>query len=97
MARIEANMRCLIIGSANGPKGLSVGRKCVTMFRHPGEHSLHGPIWHVKTDDGKELVSEYGGVGSEVDCAEDWLQPLPPEPPKEELRVTEKELEDGRR
>lgn len=93
MARIEAGMRCLIIGSANGPKGLSVGRKCVTMFKHPIDHTLHGPIWHVKADDGKEFISEYGATGPEVDCAEDWLVALPPEPPNETPRIAEKDLQ----
>jgi hypothetical protein len=93
MARVEAGKVYLIIGSAHGPKGPSVGRKCKTMWLHGHEHSLHGPIWHVASVDGKEFLSEHGGIGMEVDVAEDWLQEVPPEPPKAEPRVTEKDLE----
>lgn len=93
MARVQAGKTYLIIGSANGPKGPSVGRKCVAKFLHGHEHSLHGPIWRVTSADGMEFISEHGGIGMEVDCAEDWLQEIPPEPPKAEPRVTEKDLE----
>ena len=93
MARVVPGKEYLIIGSSSGPKGLSVGRKCKTMFLHPQEHVMHGPIWHVASVDGKEFVSQFGGVGMEIDVAEDWLQDIPPEPPKAEPRVTEKDLE----
>lgn len=93
MSRVQAGKTYLIIGSANGPKGPSVGRKCIAVSKYAHEHSLHGPIWRVRSADGKDFVSEHGGVGPEVDCAEDWLEPVPPEPPKEQPRIVEKDLE----
>jgi hypothetical protein len=41
--------------------------------------------------DGGEFISEHGGIGMEVDCAEDWLEPIDEEP-NTSLRETEKEL-----
>lgn len=66
--------RCEIIGSANGPKGPSVGRHCTALYLHQHQHSLWGNIWRVGSVDGSDFVSEHGGVGPEVDCAEDWLR-----------------------
>lgn len=42
-----------------------------------GEHSKYGRIWHVRSL-GLPLVTEYGAVGPECDCAEAWLRKLPP-------------------
>jgi hypothetical protein len=36
-----------------------------------GEHSEYGRIWKVE---GEGLISEYGAVGSTVDCAQSWLR-----------------------
>jgi hypothetical protein len=84
MAKVTPGALCLVIGSANGPKGPSVGRKVIALSLWAHEHTLHGP---------KEFVSEHGGVGMELDFAEDWLQPCDPEPPKEMPRIVEKDLE----
>lgn len=90
---IEVGKTYTIIGSANGPKGPSVGRKCITLFPYTDRppHSLWGQIWRVKAVDGKEFISEHGGVGMEVDVAEDWLQEYK-EPPKSQDTVQEKDL-----
>jgi hypothetical protein len=93
MSRVYPGAHCRLIGSANGPKGPSVGRKCIAVHLYPHEHSLHGPIWRVRSADGMEFVSEHGGVGMEVDAAEDWLEVIPPEPPKAEPRIESKDLE----
>jgi hypothetical protein len=39
-----------------------------------------------------EFVSEHGGIGMEVDCAEDWLEVID-EDPTASSRTTQKELE----
>lgn len=57
--------------------GINVG-KIVQVGQYMGEHSKLGPIWHVHSR-GSDLITEYGAVGSECDCADDWLRPLPPE------------------
>lgn len=58
--------------------GLNVG-KIVEVCSYQGEHSKYGPIWRVRIVKGSQLVSEYGGVGITCDCADAWLEPLPPE------------------
>ena len=93
MARVTPGATCLVIGSANGPKGPSVGRKVIALSLWAHEHTLHGPIWHCRSADGKEFMSEHGGIGMEIDAAEDWLQPIDPEPPEEMPRIVEKDLE----
>jgi hypothetical protein len=93
MANVVPGKVYLIIGSANGPNGLAVGRKCKTIHRQPLDHIEHGPLWYVESADGKEFVSQYGATGMYVTVAEDWLQDIPPEPPKTEPRVTEKDLD----
>ena len=57
--------------------GLNIGR-IVEVGDYVGEHSKLGPIWHVRTK-GRALVTEYGAIGPECDCADDWLRPLPPD------------------
>lgn len=86
---------CKIIGSANGPRGLSVGRKCVVLWPWQGEpHTVWGQIWRVSALPGDpDFMSEHGGIGRQVDCAEDWLEPLDDEPPIEIPRVVEKDLD----
>lgn len=65
-----------IIAGALGATGPNVGKRVrVGMLR--GEHSQHGRIWRVH---GEGLVTEYGAVGTEVDCAQAWLRKI--EPPK---------------
>jgi hypothetical protein len=87
--------KCRVIGSANGPKGLTIGRIVTAMFPYTDRppHTLHGQIWRIQAADGKgEFMTEHGGIGPEVDVAEDWLEVLrdDPEPPKAEER--EKDL-----
>jgi hypothetical protein len=92
--RVYPGALCRIIGSANGPKGVSVGRTCRAKFLYTDRppHSLWGEIWRVTSADGKEFVSEHGGIGMEVDCAEDWLEIID-EDPTASSRTTQKELE----
>lgn len=56
--------------------GINVG-KIVECLYLAGIHSKLGPIWHVRSA-GNDLITEYGAVGPECDCADDWLKPLPP-------------------
>lgn len=74
-------MRCKVGDIAHiidSVDGLNVG-KTVEVCSFQGEHSKYGPIWRVRIVKGDQLVSEYGGVGLTVDCADDWLRPIPPE------------------
>lgn len=92
---------CRIINSSSGTEGHTVGKKVVTVFLHDvpllvddystGAHRVInlGPIWRVR---GEGLISNYGGVGDEVDCAQCWLEVEEPEPPKVQTTVKEKEL-----
>lgn len=66
-----------IVRGAMGAQGPNVGKR-VTVVALRGEHSVHGRIWRVV---GKDLISEYGAVGGEVDCAQSWLRKLPPDSP----------------
>lgn len=92
---VYPNAKCKIIGSANGPKGLSVGRICKALFPYTDRppHSLWGQIWRIEAADGKgDFMTEHGGIGSQCDAAEDWLEVIEddPAPPKAESK--EKDL-----
>ena len=76
-----------IIAGALGDKGPNVG-KAVTVGEFQGEHSKYGRIVRVH---GEGLITEYGAVGSELDCAVAWLRKIDPEKLKPESRRLEKE------
>lgn len=76
MKPIQAGDHAEIIEGALGTKGPNVG-KTVRVVALRGEHSEHGRIWKVE---GEGLISEYGAVGTTVDCAQSWLRKI--EPPK---------------
>ncbi|MDE2401891.1 MAG: hypothetical protein KGL90_09530 [Burkholderiales bacterium] len=77
MKPIQAGDHAEIIEGALGTKGPNVGKRVrVVILR--GEHSEHGRIWKVEGDG---LISEYGAVGTTVDCAQSWLRKI--EPPEE--------------
>lgn len=78
-----------IISGALGTGGPNVG-KVVTVGTLQGEHSVHGRIWRVHGDG---LTTEFGAVGSELDCAQSWLKKIEPPKPKDLAKV--KELEHG--
>lgn len=88
---IKSGDKAIIIDSVDGVNGHSVGKEVIVGQRQ-GEHSVFGPIWRVH---GKNLISEYGGVGDSVDCAQAWLKKIEPEDPDKTI-VTQKEdaLED---
>ena len=71
---VHPGAKCRVIGSASGPKGAAVGKICIALYRWDHEHTLHGPIWHCRQADGKDFVTDGGGVGPEADLAEDWLE-----------------------
>lgn len=74
MKPIQAGDHAEIIEGALGTKGPNVGKKVrVVILR--GEHSEHGRIWKVEGDG---LISEYGAVGTTVDCAQSWLRKIEP-------------------
>jgi hypothetical protein len=76
MKPIQAGDHAEIIEGALGTKGPNVGKQ-VSVVCLRGEHSEHGRIWKVE---GEGLISEYGAVGTTVDCAQSWLRKI--EPPK---------------
>lgn len=47
--------------------------ECLTII---GTHSVHGPIWAVKTSGPREIVTEFGGTGLIGQMADDWLRPI---------------------
>lgn len=99
---IQSGKTYKIIGSAKGPNGLSVGRKCIAVQQRGGvPHTLWGICWIVETADGKpfefvreamEGFPEVNGTCMVIDCAEDWLEEEDDEPPSAETRVKEHEL-----
>ena len=68
--------RAWIIDSVDG---LNVG-KIVRVRKYQGEHPRLGAIWHVRSE-GTDLITEYGAVGPECDCADAWLKRIPPDNP----------------
>lgn len=93
---IQANKKYLLVGSANGPEGSNVGREVITVSTIPGvPHTLWGVCWLVRCPKGVpfEFAKQDGETGfmNQVAVAEDWLQDLPEDPPKQVER--EKELD----
>ena len=77
-----------IIAGALGEGGPNAGKRVTVGFLQ-GEHSQYGNIWRVH---GEGLVTEYGAVGTELDCAQSWLRKIePPSGPGESTRA-KKEL-----
>lgn len=74
MKPIQAGDHAEIIEGALGTKGPNVG-KMVRVVSLRGEHSEYGRIWKVE---GQGLISEYGAVGTTVDCAQSWLRKIEP-------------------
>lgn len=74
MKPIQAGDTAEIIEGALGTKGPNVG-KMVRVVCLRGEHSEYGRIWKVEGDN---LITEYGAVGTTVDCAQSWLRKIEP-------------------
>lgn len=72
---IKSGDHAIIIAGALGDQGPNIGKR-VTVGKLLGEHSQYGRIWRVH---GTGLVSEYGAVGDQVDCAASWLRKIEPE------------------
>ena len=72
MKPIQAGDHAEIIEGALGTKGPNVG-KTVLVIALRVEHSELGRIWKVQ---GEGLITEYGAVGTTVDCAQSWLRKL---------------------
>lgn len=85
---IKSGDRARIIAGALGDKGPNIGKQ-VTVGQLQGEHSRYGRIWRVH---GEGLVTEYGAVGSELDCAAAWLRKLPPDAAPPAATTTDREL-----
>lgn len=79
--------KAVIIAGALGTTGPNVG-KVVTIGQRQGEHSLYGTIWRVYGDN---LVTEYGVMCAELDCAQSWLRKVEPEGAPDATKSTEKE------
>lgn len=73
-APIQSGDMAEIIEGALGNQGPNVG-KIVRVESLRGEHSQHGRIWRVS---GEGLVTEYGALGNQADCAQSWLRKIEP-------------------
>ena len=71
--KLEPGCLAVIVKSTDGA---SVG-KIVQCIKIVGEHSLYGTIWRVYSKD--TLVTEFGGVGNQADCAATWLRKIRPD------------------
>lgn len=94
---IVPNKNYLLIGSVNGPEGSNVGRTVRTVRIMPGvPHTLWGYMWIITCPNGVpfEYTKQDGEIGfmNQVHAAEDWLQELPEDPPKQADRVKELDL-----
>lgn len=80
-----AIIECGAFGADSPNVGLVV--ECVSLVPGP-EHSVFGPIWNIKTDGPRQIVTEYGATGLVGHCADEWLRPIPkeqkhlPQPPQ---------------
>lgn len=77
---IKSGDLCEVIDGVFGQKSPNVGKN-VMVSQVRGDHSKWGRIWRCH---GVDLVTEFGGFGTEADFAQEWLRKLPPEilPPK---------------
>lgn len=82
---IKSGDKCLVISGALGDKGPNVGKE-VVVGKLRGEHSQFGRIWRCH---GEGLTTEYGGIGTEADFAQSWLQKIEPPPLKTESEKKE--------
>jgi hypothetical protein len=72
---IKSGDRAHIIAGALGDKGPNIG-KAVTVGVFRGDHTKHGRIWRVH---GEGLTTEFGAMGTELDCAAAWLRKIDPD------------------
>lgn len=86
-------MRCkpgdlaIIIRGTEGQEGPNVNKivQCVRVeLGFEGKpHSKYGAIWLVHSK-GSDLITEHGGFGPYCHVPDDWLRPLPKDPPPPE-------------
>lgn len=74
---IKSGDLCEVVAGALGMDGPNVGKR-VTVVSLLGEHSVFGRIWACS---GKDIVTEFGAVGSTGQFAQSWLRKLPPTEP----------------
>lgn len=73
MKRISKGVLCKVVGGVMQPP-LNLGKQ-VIVKEYRGEHSEYGNIWKCELVDSTG-VSEYGVVGTLLDFAESWLDPI---------------------
>ena len=78
---IKAGDSAIIIRGALADKSPNIGKQ-VTVGKLKGEHTQYGRVWVVY---GEQLITEYGVVGTQLDCPAAWLQKTPA------LRVKDKQ------
>ena len=78
---IKTGDHATIIAGALGTTGPNIGKR-VRVGLLQGEHSQYGRIWRVHGDG---LVTEYGAVGAQLDCAQAWLRKDEPPAPRQDL------------
>jgi len=74
-----------IVEGALGVQGPNIGKR-VTVGYLMGQHSLYGNIWQVS---GENLMTEFGAIGPNVQCAQSWLKKVEPPPTPMKQRETE--------
>lgn len=75
----------IVIEGALGKTGPNVGKR-VKIGNLQGLHTKYGKIWKVH---GSNLITEYGVVGTSVDCSEHWLKKIDPNTSKTKSKLLE--------
>lgn len=86
----ELEQGCLAI-IVESVVGQSVGT-VVQCIRVVGEHSLYGTVWKVRSQ--TNLMTEYGGLGKEVDVPAKWLKKIKPGDVTN-TKLTQRKIEDA--
>jgi hypothetical protein len=98
MQPTRAGQRCRVIGSRmaynNEGKSPNMGKQVVTVYLHADKAGVEQEnVWRCRAVPGESLITYHGGVGSEADFLECWLEVIdePPPPAKELKREREAE------
>jgi hypothetical protein len=82
----KPGQRCRVIGSRmafnNEGKSPNIGKEVTTVFAHDQKAGVEQEtVWRCRGDG---LITYHGGVGSECDFLECWLEVIPEPPPEAE-------------
>lgn len=93
----KPGQRCRVIGGrmAHNDEGRSpnYGKEVTTVFLHDEKAGIEQEnVWRCRAKEGETLITYHGGLGSEADFLECWLEVASP---SEDTKVLEKEVEHG--